>query len=284
MRGLLTAEDMSRSKSLGLLLAAAVLWSLGGLLIKLAPWPPLAIAGGRSVIAALLFYAVRGGERTKWSWPLAGGTLAYAATVTTFVAATRLTTAANAILLQYTAPIYVALLGAWILKEKTKKSDWIVLLFVVAGMFLFFLDDLSPGDMLGNLIAILSGVSFAIMVIFLRLQKDGSPMESVFYGNVLTFIIGLPFMFGTPPGLTGMAAILLLGLFQLGLSYLLYVAAIRHVTALEAVLVPVIEPVLNPIWVLLIIGEVPGFYAIVGGFVVIASITFRCIAAARPRR
>ncbi len=281
MRGLLNAKEMSRPKALGLLLAAAILWSLGGLLIKLVPWPPVAIAGGRSAIAALLFYAVRGKKQTKWSWLLAGGAVAYAGTVITFVVATKMTTAANAILLQYTAPIYVAVLGAWLLKERTKRADWFVVIIVVAGMALFFLDDLSPGDMLGNLFAILSGICFATLVILLRLQKEGSPLESVLYGNVLTFIVGLPFMFGTSPGMTGLAGLTFLGLFQLGLSYLFYVAAIRHVTALEAILVPVVEPILNPVWVLLVIGEVPGFYAIIGGIVVIVTITWRCIASAR---
>jgi drug/metabolite transporter (DMT)-like permease len=277
MRGLLTAEEMSRSRALGLLLAAAVLWSLGGIVIKLVPWPPVAIAGGRSAIAALLFYAVRGKRKTIWSRPLIGGAVAYTATMITFVAATKMTTAANAILLQYTAPIYVAVLGAWFLKEKTGKADWAVVLTVIAGMSLFFLDDLSTGNMLGNFFAILSGISYATLVIFLRLQKDASPIDAVFYGNVLTFIVGLPFMFGASPGMAGLAGLVFLGFLQIGLGYLLYVAAIRHVSALEGVLVPVIEPILNPVWVLLVIGEAPGLYAILGGFVVIVSITWRCL-------
>jgi drug/metabolite transporter (DMT)-like permease len=273
----LEAGRRQRSKAQALLAATAALWSLGGLFIKMVEWNPLAIAGMRSAIAALLMLTVVRKSKITWSFHQIGGAVAYAGTVILFVSANKMTTAANAILLQYTAPIYVALLGAWLLKERTKILDWITIAFVLGGMVLFFLDHLSTGGMIGNLVAILSGVTFAFLVIFLRLQKDGAPLESMFLGNILTALIGLPFMFQSMPSGKSWAGLAILGIFQLGLSYILYSMAIKHVTALEAILVPVIEPILNPVWVFLFMREVPGKWALTGGLIVLLAVTARCV-------
>jgi drug/metabolite transporter (DMT)-like permease len=136
---------------------------------------------------------------------------------------------------------------------------------------------MSAGNMLGNALAILSGFSYACMTMLLRKQKDESPLESVFWGNVLTAIIGLPFMFGTTPDMNSWLTIIFMGLFQLGLAYILYALAIKHVAALEAILIPVIEPILNPVWVFLVFGERPGAWAFVGGFIVLAAIVGRSV-------
>ncbi|MBT9172159.1 MAG: hypothetical protein DDT21_00540 [Syntrophomonadaceae bacterium] len=270
-------KRLSRNEALVFLALAALLWSLGGLLIKLVDWHPLAIAGARSAIAALLFGAVLRRPKLDWSPLLCGGALAYAATVILFVSATRLTTAANAILLQFTAPVYVALLASWLLKERTRPVDWAAIFFVMVGMGLFFVDGFTAGNQLGNALAVCSGISFAAMLILLRLQKNGATLEPLFLGNVLTALIGAPFMTAPFPGFTGWGALIVLGLFQLGLSYLLYAVAVRHVTALEASLVPVIEPLLNPVWVFLALGEAPGGWALAGGALVLSSVTGRII-------
>lgn len=283
MRGLLSAHEMKRSTALGLLVLAAMLWSMGGLLIKIIAWHPMAIAGGRSAIAALFLFLLLEKRRPRWSWQMAAGALAYASTLTFFVAATKTTTAANAILLQYTAPVYVAILGAWLLKERTKPADWAVIAVIVLGIAMFFLDDISAGNRLGNILAIISGISFALLIVLFRLQKDAAPVESVFWGNVLTALISLPFIRAPFPDINGLVALLVLGVLQIGLAYLLYTAAIRHVTALEGILIPTIEPVLNPVWVFLIIGEQPGLWALTGGIIVIVTVTVRCIASARQQ-
>lgn len=179
-----------------------MLWSLGGILIKSINTNPLAISGVRSAIAAAVMLLILGKPKINGSLVQIGAAVAYAATVILFVAATKYTTAANAILLQYTAPIYVAFLGAWLLKEKTKLSDWVTILIVVVGMALFFLDHLSTKGLLGNALGVASGVAFALLNIFMRRQKDGSPWESAFLGNILTAIIGLPFLFQSWPNLT----------------------------------------------------------------------------------
>jgi drug/metabolite transporter (DMT)-like permease len=271
-------KDISRVRAVILLVATAVLWSTGGLLIKLIPWHPVAIAGARSAVAALLFLVVL--RKPKWTGSSAqiGGAVAYAATVILFVSATKMTTAANAILLQYTAPVYVALFGAWFLKERTSRADWVTVTVVIGGMALFFLDDLTPGNLLGNIMAMLSGISFAALALCLRKQKNDSPLESVLFGNILTALVSLPFLFSQPQlNLPGWTAVAVLGIFQLGLSYILYTTAVRYVTALDAILIPVVEPVLNPIWVLLFIGEIPGPWALTGGVVVLLTVTARCL-------
>jgi drug/metabolite transporter (DMT)-like permease len=261
------------------MVAAALCWSLGGLLIKSVPWPPLAVAGGRGFIAAAFLAAFAPRFRFTWSAAQIGGAVAYAATTVLFVTANKLTTAANAILLQYTAPVWIALLGAWFLGERATRADWVTIALVFAGMGLFFCDDLRFSGIAGNLVALASGVAFASMTLLLRKQKDTSAEESIFLGNLLAGVIGLPFMLqgGLLPDVRGWVALALLGTVQLGLSYLLYARAIRHVTALEAVLIPVIEPILNPVWVLLALGERPGPLSLVGGVIVLGAVTLRML-------
>ncbi|RPI92494.1 MAG: DMT family transporter [Spirochaetales bacterium] len=266
-------STLSRSAAVACLLGAAFLWSLGGLLIKWIPWDALAIAGARSIIAIPVILLYLGRPRFTWSPAQIGGAAAYAATVICFVLANKLTTAANAILLQYTAPLYVALLGGPLLGERAGAAAWAALAGTMGGMALFFMDGLGAGGLRGNLLALASGLSFALLIVMLRLQKDGSPIETVLLGNIVTAVVCAPFVFRTAPPVEGLAALVILGVFQLGAAYILYVAAIRRVTALEGVLIPVIEPLLNPLWVFLALGERPGPWAFAGGVLVLVSVT-----------
>jgi drug/metabolite transporter (DMT)-like permease len=178
----MTESSRVHYRAVGLAFAASVLWSSGGLLIKWVSWNPLAIAGARSAIAAVVLLVALRRPHFSWSFAQVGGAVVYTATVTLFVAATKLTTAANAILLQYTAPVYAALFGAWFLGERVAWLDWVTIAAVIGGMLLFFLDRLTPGGLWGNVLAIASGVSYAGLVTFLRKQKDSSPLESVLMG------------------------------------------------------------------------------------------------------
>ena len=269
------SEMEKRTRAIIYLVITALLWSLGGILIKSVKWNPVAIAGARSAISSLVILAYIRKPKFTWSSDQILTAIFYAGTVILFVSANKLTTAANAIFLQYGAPVYVAILGSIILKEKTTISDWITIAVVIFGMFLFFLDKLQPGNLFGNIIAILSGVAFALYIIFMRKQKDESPIESTLLGNILTAIIGLPFMLNSSPTGSSWIGIILLGTVQLGLSYILYSIAIKEVTALEAILIPIIEPILNPIWVFLAMGEAPGKWAFIGGIIILTSITLR---------
>jgi drug/metabolite transporter (DMT)-like permease len=238
----------------------------------------------RSAIGAAVLFAVFRPRRFTWSWLQLGAAVAYAATVTLFVVANKTTTAANAILLQYTAPVHVALFGAWFLGEKPRRLDWIALTLVLGGMVLFFLEDLSMTGLWGNLAALASGLSFAWLALFLRRQKEGSPVEAILLGNLLAALIGLPFMLQSSPTEAGWLGLTLLGVFQVGLPYALFARAIREVTALEAMLIPTIEPVLNPLWVLLLLGEAPGGMALMGGAVILSTVTGRGLLPLLKRR
>jgi drug/metabolite transporter (DMT)-like permease len=276
---------MHRSTAIVLLMATALLWSTGGFLIKWVDWNPMAISGARSAIGALFLLAFFRPRRFRLNRYVIGGAVAYAVCVTCFVAANKMTTAANAILLQYTAPLHVALFGYWFLGERPRRLDWMALAAAMFGMVLFFLDDLSLGGFQGNLMALVSGVGFAWMALFLRKQKDADPVQSVILGNILAAAIALPFMFQSAPSAQGWVGLVLLGLFQFGLGYGLFTLAIRHVTALEAMIIPILEPILNPVWVLLLLGEKPGLPAIIGGAIILSAITLRSIAPMlRPSR
>lgn len=271
-----------RRKAVVLLLLTAVLWSTGGLLIKWIDWHPLAIASVRSLIAAALLIAVLGRPRFTWSGVQIGGALAYAGSVFCFVTATKLTTAANAILLVYTAPIYVALLSAWFLQEKVTRLDWLTVVLVMGGMGLFFLDQLTIAGWWGNVCAIAGGVAMAWLVLCLCKQKEASSLETVLLGNLMTALIGLPFVFGTMPHLPSWLALFFAGTVQIALAFILYTRAIKTVSAVDAVLIPVIEPLLNPLWVLLLLGESPGPWALLGGAVVVGAITLRGLMTVPP--
>lgn len=256
------------------LVIAALLWSLGGVLIKSVNWNPLAIAGTRSGIAALVFLLYLRRPHLTFSRGQVGAALSYAGTVVLFVLANKLTTAANAIILQYSAPIYVALLSGPLLGEWPKKEDFLAIGAVFAGMGFFFLGKMAWGNFLGNLVAIGSGVMFALLAIFLRLERDGSPFEAVLLGNILAAAIGGPFMGQGFPGGRGMVFLVILGVFQIGVAYLFYVEAVKTVTAFEACFVPIIEPILNPVWVFLFLHEAPGKWALLGGGIILLAVVF----------
>ncbi len=266
-----------RYKGIILAAIASSMWSTGGIFVKLVDWNPVSIAGMRSLVAALVMLAYIKKPKLTKSKPQILGAIATCTTMLFFIVANKLTTSANAILLQYTAPIFVAILGVWILKEKIRWYDIVSIIIVFLGMLLFFIDNVNIGNTLGNIIAILSGFSLACMTISLRLQKDGSAMDTTFFGNILTFIIAIPFIFSALPDMKSLIIIVIMGVFQLGIPYIFYVNSIKYLTALEAILITVMEPLLNPLWVYLFAGEKPGTYAIVGGIVVIVTVMLRGI-------
>lgn len=278
-------RDPAHTKSVGLLLGGALCWSLAGVLFKHVEWPGLAAAGGRGLLAALFLLAVTWRElRFTWSPLQLGAAAAYAACTILFTLANKMTTAANAILLQYTAPVWIALLGAWLLNERTTRADWLTIAAVLGGLGVFFYEGLQLGSIAGLLVALASGVGFAVMTILMRKQKHASALESIILGNLLSFLIGVPALW-TAPALppSGWVALGLLGVVQLGLAYLLYAKAIKHVTALEAVLIPVIEPILNPVWVMIAVGERPSPLALAGGAIVLGAVTLRAVVSLRNR-
>ncbi len=273
--------------------ACAVLWSTAGIFIKLVPWHPLAVAGGRSLISFVFLLGLIRRPRFTFSGPQIGAALANAVTMLLFVYANKATTAANAILLQYGAPIYVAIIGAVLLKEKPRAEHWAALGAVVVGMGLLFASGLGGGSTLGNLAAALAGVTFALYIVFMRMQKGGSPLESVILAHLFTAIVafGLLGILGGKGGASfpkasdftplAIAAILGLGLFQVGLASVFFSYGIKRVNALESTLIGVIEPVLNPVWVFLVTGEAPAGRALAGGLVIVIAVLASSVISAR---
>ena len=266
-----------------LLVITSVLWSLGGVLLKSVDWHPMAKAGTRSAIAAVVIFTWMRRPKFSWSPNQILGAAAYVGTVSFFAIATDLTTAANAIFLQYTAPVYVALLGAWMLGERTQPRDWLCIALAVAGIAMLCCDGFAANNMPGIFAGLASGFSMALMVIFLRREKDGSPLASLLLGNIATAVIGLPFGVGKMPGAGEWGVLLVLGVLQLGVPYILYGLAIRHVTAIEGILIPLLEPVLNPLWVFLFLGEIPRTWTVAGAVLVLGAMLARGLLGLRGR-
>lgn len=279
-------RDPAHTRSVGFLLGASLCWSLAGVLFKYVEWPAFAAAAGRGLIAGLFMLAVSWRSlRFTWSPIQLAAAAAYAACTLLFAMANKMTTAANAILLQYTAPVWAALLGAWVLHERPTRGDWLTVAIVIGGLGLFLYDGLQLGQVTGILLATGSGIGFAGVPILLRKQPNGAVVEPIVLGNLLGAAVGLPALLAAPPlPASGWTALALLGIVQLGVAYLLYSRAVRHVTALEAVLIPILEPVLNPLWVMLAVGERPTGRALLGGAIVLGAVTVRAIVSIRRPR
>jgi drug/metabolite transporter (DMT)-like permease len=261
-----------------LLLAAAALWSTAGAAIKSSALDAFQLAGGRSLVAgAFLFLAVRS-ARARPDRKVALVAVAYAFTVVLFVIATKLTTAANAIFIQDSAPLWVLLLSPWLLGERPTRGELLAVPIFGVGLGLFFLDELSPGQTAGNVVALGSGVAFALSMIGLRGLRERGPTALV-WGNFLAAALTLPLWSRGPvPTALDLSLVLYLGVFQLGLAYLLFSWGVRGVPAIEASLLVLLEPVLNPIWTFAIAGERMGPWAIAGGAVVLLATAWRTVA------
>jgi drug/metabolite transporter (DMT)-like permease len=273
-----------RRKAILFLILAAILWSTAGVLVKALDWQPLSILAGRGIFTSILFiiYMRRLPQKvTRWTILAAGGSIA---TQFLFITSTKLTTAANAIFLQYTAPIYVVLLAYWLLREKPSRTDWIAMVIIFLGLILFFGDQLSPDGFYGNVLAVLSGVTSAIMMVSFRAQKDGSPEDSILIASVVIAILGFPSILKETQTVANWLSIAYLGIFQIGLAFIFFTRGIKHIPALEANLIGTLEPILNPVWVFLFLGERMGKSALLGGLVVLVGVIVSAAGSARTDR
>lgn len=298
----------SRTRARLELVGAAALFSTGGAAIKAADFTPVQVAGLRSAIAAITVVLLVRAARRGWSWrePVVG--IAYAATLVLFVLANRLTTSANTIFLQSTAPLYLLVLSPFLLREPIRRSDLVFMLAVGTGLALFFVGDESPvatapDPVRGNLLATLSGVTWAFTIIGLRWLSDhgrgrgrapasassdvaaadkgevaaeGAGVRAVVAGNAIAALACLPWVFplGTHSA-TDWAVVAYLGVFQIGVAYMLVTSALGWVPAFEASVLLLVEPALNPIWSWLVHGEVPGVWAMAGGVVILGATLLR---------
>lgn len=270
-------------------LAAAILWSTGGLFIKWVSLSGLELSFGRSLLAAITVAIFTRREGFGLNGVTALASLLYAALLLLFVLATKETTAANAIFLQYTAPVYLLIFEPLFYKEKFRSRDLIVVIFCVVGMSLFFVGKLRPQDVTGNLLALGSGLCFACYFLLLRHAKSRAVnrASSVIYGNLLLVIVAAPAALRVLPHISKFdaAGIAYLGVVQIGIAYTLFtVAMARGVRSLDAGIVGYVEPVLNPIWVFLAIGERPTSWAILGGAIIVVAVVCHMLLEARSGR
>lgn len=280
-----------------IMVLTAIMWSIGGIFIKLISWNPFLIAGVRSVISGSIMAVYMAKSHVSFKLNrysfLAGIGLGFSATL--FTIANKLTTAANAIVLQYTAPIFILILLAVFFHQKMVKREVVVVLITMIGMVLFFFDQLSPGNILGNIFGILAGIFLALMFVMVGKggDDDGTRMSGILIAHSITFLIGVPtgliatFMAAGSGVLEGAAAtsplgleilyVVILGVFQLGIPYVLYGIASKDCPPLACSLIGMLEPLLNPVWVAIFIGEVPGMFALVGAVIIIGTVTWWCI-------
>jgi drug/metabolite transporter (DMT)-like permease len=272
-----------------LVLGAAILWSTGGLFIKAASLSAVQLSFGRSLLAAITIAIVTRREGFGLNRVTAITSVLYAALLLLFVMATKLTTAANAIFLQYTAPVYVLILEPLFYKEKFRLRDMVTVAVCVGGMSLFFVGKLRPQDVDGNLLALASGVCFALYFLLLRHSKarDVNRASSAIYGNLIVVAIAAPAFFSAARrgiGARDIASMAYLGVIQIGVAYALFTAAMaRGMRSLDASIVGYVEPVLNPIWVFLLLGERPSNWAIVGGAIIITSVLAHMLVSAKAK-
>ena len=275
------SESRSHSPVL-LVLIAVLLWSTGGLFIKSTTIDAYQVTFFRSLFAALtvLILTRRSGLRINWFGIFTS--VIYALLLFLFVWATKKTTAANAIFLQYTAPIYILILGPFIIGEKFHLRDLVTVVIVLAGMSLFFVGQLRIEDYQGNAAALLSGIFLGLYIMLLRHPRaDGfNPAIAVIYGNFLLALMNAPAGISAIPVMTFMDwfAVVFLGVFQIGISYILFIKGVRGGTRpLDASLIGFIEPLLNPVWVFLFVGERPSAWAILGGAIIVTAIAFHTV-------
>ena len=261
----------------------ALLWSTGGIFIKLISWSPLMIAGVRSLISA----GVLGSYMAYTKTPIKvcrysiGAGIGLCGCCTLFVTANKLTTAANAIVLQYSAPVFILIISAVMFKQKLKKKEILAVAGTMFGIVLFFFDQLAPGNILGNVLAILAGIFLAVMFVMVGQggNDDSIRMSGILFAHLLTALIGIPIGIVGTSGFTGMEVfyIIILGIFQLGIPYVLYAIASKDCPPLACSLIGMLEPLLNPVWVFIFAGEMPGIFAFVGAVIIIGVVTWWCI-------
>ena len=253
---------------------AAVLYSIGGLCIKLIPWSGMAINGARTAIALVvigLYLKVTHHKPRMNLWILVGA-VSVCGTNILFSIANKLTTAANTIVLQFTAPIFVILFSIFLFGKKPQKLDLVACGMVLGGVLLFFVDSLSAGGMLGNVLALLSGISYA-GVFLMNDMPESDAISSVFWGDIISAVVGLPFLgYETEFSFNIVIARIVLGIFQVGLAYILLTEGLKTTPPVTASLVSGIEPVLNPILVAVFYHEMIGPIALIGAMVVVGSV------------
>jgi drug/metabolite transporter (DMT)-like permease len=264
-------------------LAAALLWSSGGLFIKLISFNAMQLSFFRCSIAAITFAIIFKKRTLIFNKLSIINSVIYAVVLITFVIATKTTTAANAIFLQATAPIYVLLFEPLLNKTKYQRINVITVGVCILGMILFFVGKLEPGHLEGNLVALISGITFAALFLGMKQNDQQYQQSSIFWGNILVALICLPFLSSLEViTYSDLWMVSFLGVFQIAFAYAFFASGLKRVLAVEASIISMVEPVFNPVWVFIGYGETPSVTAIAGGIIILSAIIVRTLITQAP--
>jgi len=262
---------------------AALLWSSGGLFIKLISFSAMQLSFFRCSIAALTFALIFKKQILLVNKLSIINSAIYAVVLISFVIATKTTTAANAIFLQATAPIYVLIFEPLINKTRYERINIITVGVCVLGMILFFVGKLEPGHLEGNLVALISGITFAAFFLGMKRNDQKYQQSSIFWGNILVALICIPFLSSLNMiSFSDLWMVSFLGVFQIAVAYAFFASGLKRIIAVEASIISMVEPVLNPVWVLIGYGEIPSVTAIIGGLIILTAIIIRSLITGAP--
>lgn len=265
------------------ILLTALLWSTGGILIKFIPGSAIAINGARSLVALVFFILYKRGIKIKTNRYILAAALCLVLTNLLYVTANKMTTAANAIVLQYTAPIFVLIWNGIYHKERPDKRQAAVVLMAFLGMILFFFDQLDGGQFMGNLIAIGAGLAFS-GVFFINSLPEASSEDSSMIAFFISFVISIPFLKDVGyMDQRALLALLILGVFQVGLAYVLFAKGAKLTSPVSASLIGLLEAILNPVWVFLIYGEKVGKFALLGAIIILLAVIWNTVTAVEKK-
>ena len=257
---------------------AAILWSSGGLFVKLITLTPMQISFFRCSIAAITFAVMFRKKILQYNPLTFLNSFFYAGVLIFYVIAMKTTTAANAIFLQSTAPIYVLIFEPLFNNTKYQKSNIVTIIICFLGMILFFMGDLTPGQLEGNIFGLMSGILFAAFFLGMKRNDKRYQQSSIFWGNILVSVICLPFIFSIEQlNFSQIWMVSFLGVFQIAIAYAFFSYGLKKVMAVEASIIAMIEPVLTPVWVFIGFGEVPATTAIIGGIIILTAISIRTL-------
>lgn len=267
----------SRTKGNLYILLTALLWSTGGLLIKYIPGNAVAINGARSLIAVAFFWLYKRSIKIRVNRYVISAAVCLVMTNLLYVMANKLTTAANAIVLQYMAPIFVLIWDCIYRKKAPKKQQCGIVLMALAGMVLFFFDQLDGGHLLGNILAIGAGLAFS-GVFFINSLPEASSEDASMLAFLASFVISIPFLGDVwQMDQRALVALLALGIFQVGLAYILFAKGTKLTSPVSASLIGLLEAILNPVWVFLFYGEKVGKFALVGALVILLAVVLNIV-------
>ena len=267
-------RDLNRGRLL--ILLSAFFWSLAGVFIKFLDLDPLTIVFYRSLFASLVFIPFLKLSEFRFNTAIVVSVISYTAAITAFVSANKLTTAANAIVLQYTAPVLVYLFSRLVLGEKIAPANALALAVSMLGVGCISFDSAGKPEMPGVVLALVSGVLFAIYMLNLQRMKELSVSYLTWLNNIFCAVLLLPFSERLLSlSLDQLCIVAVMGAVQLGLPYFLFSKGLQTIRLQEAALIALVEPVLNPLWVALTVGEIPSFATFVGGAMILVALAVR---------